>query len=159
MLSGERWPYHGVERPEAEAIRAAFDEGAYHGNETRTFWIEDAAGAKAGFIKIMDAQDPTVLFDLRIREAYRRQGAARATLGWLADCVFRELPSAIRIEGHTRIDNAGMQAAFRGTLFVREGYYRQSWPQGGQLYDSLGYGLLRSDWERGEATPVPAELR
>ncbi|MGN7456353.1 kanamycin nucleotidyltransferase C-terminal domain-containing protein [Paenibacillus pasadenensis] len=159
LLTGEPWPYHGIVRPEAETIRKAFDDGAYHGDETRTFWIEDAAGAKAGLLKIMDTQDPTLLFDLRIRQAYRRQGAARSTLRWMADYVFREFPSAIRIEGHTRTDNAGMQAAFRGTLFVLESCHRQSWPQEGRLYDSFGYGLLRGDWERGAATPVPAMPR
>jgi hypothetical protein len=38
---------------------------------------------------------------------------------------------------------------------VKEAHYRQDWPRPeGTLSDSVGYTLLRQDWERGTTTPV-----
>lgn len=39
--------------------------------------------------------------------------------------------------------------------FVKEAHYRQSWPdKNGNKIDTVGYGILRKDWESGEKTTV-----
>ena len=65
------------------------------------------------------------------------------------------MPDKIRIEGQTRRDNLPMRRTFLKCGYVKEAHYRQCWPSPDGVYrDSIGYGILRSDWERGEITPA-----
>jgi len=161
FLTAERWPYHGTENPAASIIREAFANGAYHHEHTRTFWIvESEGGTKVGLIRLFDVADPNVSFDLRILTGFRGRGIGRLALEWIASYVFTEFPDVIRVEGHTRVDNAPMRALFeKCNRFVLEAYHRKSWRQSGQLYDTVTYAVIREDWENGRITPIPWKVR
>lgn len=160
FLTSDSWPYHGVESPAESDIRKAYENGAYHNENTRTFWIIDQGGhQKIGLIRLFDVSDPIVMFDLRIRSEYRGKGIGKSALSWIVSHVFSEYPEAIRIEGHTRVDNTAMQALFAKSLFVLEAYHRKSWRQAGLLFDSIGYAVIREDWENNQVTPIPWSIK
>jgi hypothetical protein len=48
-----------------------------------------------------------------------------------------------------------MRATFRGAGWVKEAFYRDGWPVGADVrVASVGYAVLRRDWESGTVTPV-----
>jgi len=156
FLTSDSWPYHGVENPTELDIRKAYDNGAYHNEHTRTFWmINEDEKQKIGLIRLFDVADPNMMFDLRIGSKHRGKGIGLQALRWIVSHVFSEFPETIRIEGHTRVDNARMRALFAKSTFVMEAYHRKSWRQAGQLFDSVGYAVIREDWENDKITPIP----
>ncbi|MGN7490654.1 GNAT family N-acetyltransferase [Paenibacillus sp. SAF-054] len=156
FLTSDRWPYHGVENPTESNIRNAYASGAYHNENTQTFWIVDKdSHQKIGLIRLFEVTDPIVMLDLRIRGEYRGKGIGKSALRWIVSHVFTEFPEVIRIEGHTRVDNSSMRALFAKSLFVLEAYHRKSWRQEGLLFDSVGYAVIRADWENNQVTPIP----
>ncbi len=152
FLTGEEWPYHaGLQEREAVLRRVA--EGGYDDGGNRTFWIV-AGGERAGLVRLQDLDDDTPMFDLRVRAAWRGKGLGTAAVAWLTRYLFTELPGIDRIEGNTRQDNRAMRAAFRRNGYAKEAHYRRAWPApDGTRHDTIGYGILRSDWESGEVTP------
>lgn len=65
-------------------------------------------------------------------------------------------PRSPRRKAQTRIDNAAMRRVLERSGFVKEAHYRLGWPvEGRAASDSIGYALLRGDWESGTTTPVP----
>jgi RimJ/RimL family protein N-acetyltransferase len=153
-LASDRWPFHRDAQPDPVRLAARMREGFFASADTRTFWILDAAGERVGLIRIMDFTDEVPVFDLRIRTAHRRRGFGTQALRWLAAYLFDQ-PDKIRIEGHTRQDNRGMRRLFRRCGWVKEAHFRRVWPTAdGDRRDSIGYGLLKSDWEQGTVTPV-----
>ena len=77
------------------------------------------------------------------------------TVRGLVRHLFRECPNIVRIEGQTRDDNVAMRKTFLRSGFVKEAHYRKAWPTAeGELRDSVAYGLLRSDFETGQTTPL-----
>lgn len=156
FLTGEDWPFH-VGRPQAEAVRRRAADGHYDDADERTFWVV-SEGERAGLIRLQDLADDGPVFDLRIRAAHRGRGLGGQAVRWLTGHLFAELPGITRIEGTTRQDNLAMRAVFRGAGYVKEAHYRRAWPgRDGHRYDSVAYGILRSDWETGEITPVAWE--
>ncbi|TMW72798.1 GNAT family N-acetyltransferase [Alteribacter natronophilus] len=158
FMTGSRWPFHGEEEPVAEDIRKRIEEDVYTSEGNLTYWITAESGEKVGLIRVFDLDDPICLFDIRIKENWRGRGAGRAAVEWLTDRLFRDFPELIRIEGHTRSDNVAMRRTFATGGYVKEMYTRQSWPQGGKLYDAVGYAVIRADWENGTVTKVEDEL-
>ncbi|MDD2717479.1 MAG: GNAT family protein [Candidatus Wallbacteria bacterium] len=153
-LAGDSWPFHGYSRPDPEKIRQSFAEGYYTGPEVETYWILGHQ-EKLGMIRIFDLEDPTPMFDLRVRSQSRGMGIGSAALRWLTDHVFNSFPDKIRIEGHTRCDNIGMRRTFLKCGYVLEARHRSCWrSENGRFLDSVGYGITRHDWETGTITPV-----
>jgi RimJ/RimL family protein N-acetyltransferase len=154
FLTAEDWPYFaGDSGPTANRIRERVAAGDYDNDRTRTFWI--VADTEAGLIRLFDLGDSTPLFELRIRAAYRRAGLGTGALRWLTGYLFTEFPHVQRIEGATRQDNRAMRRTFARCGYVKEAHWRQAWAgRDGTLYDSVGYGILRSDWEAGTVTPA-----
>ncbi|MFI6478954.1 GNAT family N-acetyltransferase [Nonomuraea sp. NPDC050663] len=152
FLTGEEWPFHtGV--PQEAAVRSRIVAGHYDDDDERTFWIV-AGGERAGLVRLQDFSDDTPLFDLRIRAAHRGKGLGSQAVRWLVRHLFESRPEIRRIEGTTRHDNLAMRAVFLRAGFAKEAHYREGWPGlDGKVYDSVGYGILRSDWERGVVTP------
>lgn len=152
FLTGSDWPFHTGGRPDREsALRRAREQ--YCDDPTmRAFWIDDD-GDRVGLIRLADIGDGDPLFDLRIRADCRGRGIGRAAVRWITEYLFTELPAINRIEGQTRRDNRVMRSIFRRSGFVLEAHYRQAWPApDGTLHDSIGYAILRSDWESGTVT-------
>ncbi|GAA3532269.1 hypothetical protein GCM10022419_009130 [Nonomuraea rosea] len=152
FMTEEEWPFHaGTQDP--EAVRQRAGEGLYDDEETRSFWVL-AVGEHAGLVRLQDFADDTPMFDLRIKKAWRGRGLGARAVTWLTGYLFTELPDIARIEGTTRQDNHAMRAIFRRSGYAKEAHYRQAWPgQDGQLYDSVGYAILRQDWASGTVTP------
>ena len=154
FLTGEDWLFFaGGSGPGADRIREQVAAGDYDNDRTRAFWIVTDTGTEAGLIRLFDLGDNTPLFDLRVRAAYRGAGLGTAALRWLTDYLFTEFPDIDRIEGTTRQDNRAMRRTFIRCGYVKEAHWRRSWAgRDGTLYDAIGYGILRSDWETGTVT-------
>jgi RimJ/RimL family protein N-acetyltransferase len=156
FLTGEEFPFHvrrTIPRTDAEA---AVDAGAYRDDEHDTFWLKHDDLGRVGIVRLEDLADPVPLFDLRIAGRFRGQGLGVPALRATTDHVFRTLPEVTRFEGQTREDNVAMRRVFVRAGWVKEAHYREGWPvEGGRPVASVGYGVLRHDWETGTTTPVP----
>ena len=149
------WPFHVRPTPTAEQIAKAWTDGTYSGEANRTFWLLDN-GSRTGIATVSDLTDDTPTLDIRLAAGSRGHGIGIIALREVTNWVFAELPEALRFEGTTRADNVAMRKTFERCGFVREAYYRQSWPAADKIHDAVGYALLRTDWETGTTTPVPA---
>ena len=155
FLTSDTWPFHVFENPKPEKIRENFNKGLYSDDDNCTFWILSDGDERIGMIRLFDLTMHSPMFDLRIKSDYRRKGLGEKALRWLAEYVFTTLPEKTRLGGETRRDNVAMRNLFRKCGFVKEAHYRKAWPdQHGNAYDSVGYGLLKEDWERNKVTPV-----
>lgn len=153
FLTSETWHFHGQENPTEESIRRNLANGYYNGNGNKTFWIVDDH-IKIGLLRIFDLEDPICLFDLRLKEKFRGKGIGKQAVIWLTDYIFKNYSHIIRIEGHTRHDNYAMRKTFFNSGFVKESYNRKSWRQSGKLFDSVGYAMIREDWEHHTQTLI-----
>ncbi|PWK88106.1 RimJ/RimL family protein N-acetyltransferase [Lentzea atacamensis] len=148
FLAGEPWPFHVHERVDRADVLQRVAENHYD----ETYWIE-ADGERAGIVRLFDLEDETPMFDLRISARHRGKGLGRAAVRWLTDRLFGEFPHVERIEGTTRQDNAAMRRVFRRCGYVKEAHYRRAWPDAsGHRHDSVGYAIIRRDWQTGETT-------
>jgi len=158
LLTSERWPYHLDVEPTPQSVEANlahFQPSA----ENAPHWIE-LEGERVGLLVLRELDDPTPVFDLRLRAAWRGRGLGGAALEWLARETF-EVHGKHRLEGHTRADNRPMQALFTKTPgWLLEGCFRQTWRdrEAGVWRDALAYGLLADDWRAGVVTPLSAAL-
>ncbi|MGE0712712.1 MAG: GNAT family N-acetyltransferase [Planctomycetota bacterium] len=153
LLSSETWPFHGDPQPTAARVRERVAEGAWtRGPDTAPHWIE-LGGERVGLVTLRELEDPTPVFDLRLRAACRGRGIGGRALEWLARETF-EVHGKHRLEGHTRRDNRAMRRVFeRSPGWVLEGCYRQAWPDpAGAWHDALAYALLARDWREGTVT-------
>jgi hypothetical protein len=50
-----------------------------------------------------------------------------------------------------------MRRALLASGFVKEAHYRRAWPSDCGRHDSIGYAILRTDWESGTTTSVKWE--
>jgi RimJ/RimL family protein N-acetyltransferase len=148
FLTGEEWPFHVESTVDGAAVRARVDAGAY----SDAFWIRDDL-ATLGLVRLMDLDDGTPLFDLRVRASARGRGVGTAAVAWLTEHVFTNYPTD-RVEGTTRQDNHAMRHVFTKAGYVKEAHYRDAWPSRDGLRDSVGYAILRRDWKDGVITPV-----
>jgi RimJ/RimL family protein N-acetyltransferase len=151
FLSAEEWPFHSATRVTPDDVRRRAASDYYDGPTTRTFWIT-ADGSPVGIVRLFDL-DSTPLFDLRLRAASRGQGIGSHTVAWLTTYLFTELPHLNRIEATTRHDNHAMRHILRTRGYAKEAHYRQSWPApDGTLHDTVGYAILRHDWQTNTVT-------
>lgn len=155
FLTTEEFPFH-VRRTitHAQAI-AAVDGGAFRDDEHSSWWLEHDALGRIGMVRLEDLEDPVPLFDLRIAGRFRGRGLGVSALRATAAHVFATMPEVTRFEGQTREDNTAMRRVFDRAGWVQEAHYREAWPvEGGAAVGSVGYGMLRRDWETGTTTPV-----
>lgn len=152
FLTGDTWPFHGSPAVSADLARRWIEAGRYHSDDSRAFWVT-ADGEVAGLIRLMDLRDSTPVFDLRLRAQWRGRGIGGQALCWLTAYLFTELPAIQRVQGTTRQDNRAMRWAFQRAGYVKEAHYRDAWPvDGGEIYDAVGYAILRRDWLAGTTT-------
>ncbi|UOY92492.1 GNAT family N-acetyltransferase [Ectobacillus sp. JY-23] len=151
FLTSETWSFHGQSSLSEEDVRKS--AARYTGPGTQTFWITEGK-EKVGMIRVFELEDPICMFDLRLRSKHRGKGIGAVAVRWMTDYVFTHYPHIIRIEGHTRYDNLAMRKTLFNSGYVKEAYHRKAWPQGGALFDSIGYAMIREDWETGQQTRI-----
>lgn len=155
FLTSETWAFHGDSNPNPEKIRESYKNHVYTGDNNKTFWVISDEGIKLGIIRIFDLQDSIPLFDIRILNKYRGMGIGTMAINWLIDYIFNNFPDKIRIEGNTRQDNYAMRCVFHKCGFVKEAHYRKAWrDKNGKLYNAIGYGFIKEDWQSEKSTPV-----
>ncbi len=154
FITSNIWPFHGYPKITPEKIRKNFKDGYYTGDGIKTFWIMKDE-KKAGMIRLYDLKDITPLFDIRIIPSYHGKGIGEKGVKWLTEYIFKTYPHIKRIEGYTREDNLAMRKVFKKCSYVKEAHHRKSWPGPENVYfDSIGYCILREDWEEKKITPV-----
>ncbi|WP_153723193.1 GNAT family N-acetyltransferase [Sporosarcina cascadiensis] len=161
FMTTNSWPYHDISQPGQELLEKSIEEGGYASDDVKTFWIENNEDEKVGIVKVYDMQEDVPLFDLRIADRYRGYGYGSRALKKLTQYVFELPEEKIRIQGHTRHDNAAMRKAFERAGFVKEAHLRQAWffPKENTYYDAVTYGMTREDYLGGTTTPVHWEDR
>lgn len=145
-LAGEAWPFHGRTRwthaAALESIRAGDFSGA-----NPTFWVELEGAGRVGIVHFRYLEDVSPDVDVRLLSAFRGRGLGRAMVEWAAEHLFTAT-SKHRLAGETRVDNTAMRRVFERCGWVEEARYRQSWPtEDGDWADSVGYAILKDDWE------------
>lgn len=156
FLTTEDFPFHIRRSIGVADAQRAIDDGAWRDDEHDTFWLDADDQGRFGLVRLEDLADPVPLFDLRIAGTHRGRGLAVPALRATTDHVFRTVDAADRFEGQTREDNTAMRRTFLRAGWVKEAHYRAGWPvEGGPPLASVGYGMLRADWESGTTTPVP----
>lgn len=153
FLTNNEWPFHAGELDDGKTVAQRLESGYFHGSGVETLVVE-CNSVPVGIVRIFDLDDDTPLFDLRISEEHRGRGLGGAALRALVDRVFTE-HRVNRLEGTTRQDNVAMRRAFVSAGFVKEAHYRRAWrDRDDTMHDSVGYAILRVDWESGSQTPV-----
>jgi RimJ/RimL family protein N-acetyltransferase len=156
FLSSDSWPFHGTAHLDPEKARRMVNREGYFGADVELFWVCLDNTERVGIIRLFDLEDYTPMFDLRILGKYRGRGFGKKCVKWLTDYIFAKWPEKGRIEGHTRVDNIAMQRAFIECGYVKEAHHRQAWPdETGARHDSIGYAILRSDWQQEGGHPCP----
>lgn len=152
FLVGNAWPYHAGEADRHD-VDQRLREGYYDGPGLATFLVS-AGGQRIGMARVVDLDDPSPTFDLRIALVHRGRGHGTAALRELVRWVF-DNHDVERFEGTTRQDNVAMRRTFRSVGFAKEAHYRRGWPtRDGRMLDAIGYAILRDDWRDGTTTPV-----
>lgn len=168
FLAGNTFPFHMTARWDEPAARERIADGAYDGEDTRTYWIDatgesdpteaDAGGGRhrLGIVMLEELGDLNPVFDLRLAESYRGRGLGVPVLRALTAFAFEQFPEIRRFEGQTRDDNIAMRRTFQRCGFVKEAHYREGWPLAdGTFRASVAYAILRADAASGTTTPVP----
>jgi RimJ/RimL family protein N-acetyltransferase len=153
-IAKETWPYHARAQVDASWFLANAVAG-YIGEDANAFWVFEES-APLGVVRVFDLSDITPLIDLRLTETARAKGIGTQALDWITRFVFDTYPEKVRGGGYTRHDNLPMRRVFAKCGYVQEAYHRKSWRvEGSDLADSVGYAILRCDWESGITTPIP----
>lgn len=155
FLTSDIWEFHGTPNPNPEIIRTNYENHLYTGDDYKTFWIILDEDTKVGMIRVYDLQDDSPLFDIRILSKYKGMGFGTSTVNWFVDYIFNNYPDKERIEGTTRQDNYAMRCVFHKCGFVKESHYRKAQTcKDGKIYDAIGYGITKEDWQNEKITPV-----
>lgn len=150
FFTTEEFPFHaGPSGWSEETVRERIANGYFVDEENETFWIVHSELGKIGLVRLEDLRDDTPMFDLRLAGRFRGRGLGIEVLEAIAAHIFSNTP-AIRLEGQTREDNHAMRSVFDRAGWTKEAHYRRSWPvAGGDPLDSVGYAVLREEWETG----------
>lgn len=154
LLTSSRWKYFMTTAHTPDSVRAAWDKGQYASPDNKGLLMVDSTGSTIGVIRPHDLQELTPMFDIRLREDARGKGFGTAGVRWVTDHLFATT-DAHRVEAQTRHDNVAMRKTLLRCGYVKEAHYREAYPLvDGVRHDSIGYGILRSDWEAGIVTPL-----
>lgn len=154
-LSSDTWPFFLGDTPSREKVLDRIKEGAFFGEGELNFWIQNEKEEIMGLIEIYQLDDLAPMFSIRFKSNFRGMGLGKPALDWLTQFIFENYPDKRRIEAQTREDNIAMRKLFKRCSYVKEAYYRLASPtEDGQRVASVGYGILREDWETGHTTPV-----
>jgi RimJ/RimL family protein N-acetyltransferase len=112
--------------------------------------LAGAVQAMAGYYHL-----PPHVYELGIEfysEAFRGRRLGTETLRLFLPPLFEE-DAAIRVQGHTHLDNKPMIALFDRFGFVREGVLRDYWPLDGRTGDMGLYALTLTDYRERAGGP------
>ena len=154
-INSESWPFHAPREPNDESHQKTQEGNYYFNDDRQTFWIIMDDKKRVGLIILTDLRDDTPVFDIRVSSKFRGKGIGTQGVNWLTEYIFTNWPKKIRIEAYTRHDNVAMRSVFRKCGYVKEAHHRKAWPdENKKYYDSIGYGVIREDWEKKKITPV-----
>jgi len=147
FLCANRWPFHRITQPQTTDVSHL----EFANSEVTSYWaVSD--GRDVGLIRLLgldDLVEGSPLFDIRIAETDRRRGVGGECVQWLTDHLFTTYPGLHRVEANTRADNVAMQRTLGQSGYQLEGRLRESWrSEDGRRYDTLVYGLLRTERSR-----------
>ncbi|MBL4715426.1 MAG: GNAT family N-acetyltransferase [Bacteroidetes bacterium] len=160
ILLNNEWEFHSASKLTKKEIEHRIQSGYYTKDESKTFLIFNNKNQAIGFFRLFDlgkdkSDSETPLFDIRIRKEGRNEGIGKQAVNWLTNYIFSNYPNKNRIEATTRHDNIAMRKVLQQCGYLKEAHYRQSWPtQNKTKADTIGYGILRHDWENNTLTPV-----
>lgn len=142
-LTNDEWPFHGRRVLDGGTV----DDIDFSSSNVDSYWIVD--DDTVGLLRLLDLDDigeGAPQFDLRIASAHRNRGYGTHATTWLVTYLFDSYPELHRIEANTRNDNTVMQRALATAGFTQEGRLRSSWwSEDGTWFDTLVYGILRTD--------------
>lgn len=146
----EEFPFHArLSGWSAEEVRQRIADGYFIREETETFWLVHSELGRIGIVRLEDLRDETPMFDLRLASRFRGRGLGLEALIAITAHVFSST-RANRLEGQTREDNHAMRSVFDRAGWTKEAHFRRSWPAiGSDPLDSVGYAVLREEWETG----------
>lgn len=75
------------------------------------------------------------------------RGLGYEALGLWCDYLWQAIPDLVRLDLRTWSGNAGMMRLAQKVGFVEEARFRQARWVNGRFYDSMGYGILRTEWQ------------
>jgi RimJ/RimL family protein N-acetyltransferase len=146
FLTAHEWPYHAVSRLSAAEAAAVPVAGA----EVESYWIrgDDEVVGLVRIFDLVDLDDGSPLFDLRLATPHRGRGVGGAAVRWLSEHLFSTHPGLHRIEATTRSDNAAMRTVLERSGYRLEGVFREAWKgRDGVRHDALSYAVLRREWD------------
>ena len=154
FLTAHEFPFHATRRPARAVVEEWIDHGHFGDADHASYWIHTDA-ERIGLVVLKDLTDGAPLFDLRLATEHRGRGFGAHVLTALTALVFSTMSAVNRFEGQTREDNIAMRKTFVRAGFVKEAHYREGWPvENGPPLASVGYSILRRDWQTGRTTPV-----
>jgi RimJ/RimL family protein N-acetyltransferase len=159
FLTSDRFPFHVLAELTAETVQQQIAQGAWDGpadgdGDHRTLWVVHG-NDRVGVLRLDDVTDNAPLFDLRFGESVRGRGLGHKALRAATDLVFNDYPDIDRFEGQTREDNVAMRRVFEHNGWTKEAHYRRAWPvPGSEPVASIGYAILRSEWQTGQRIPL-----
>ena len=159
ILVNNPWEFHSGKGWTREMVEEEIKSGYFSSVDKKTFFLSDEKEI-IGFIRIFDLGDDTLddetpLFDLRIKREFRGKGFGKQAIDLAIEFVFNTYPNKNRFEATTRHDNIAMRKVLEKCGFVKEAHYRQSWPDKNNVkVDTVGYGILRTDWQNKSRTDV-----
>ena len=152
FFTSNAFPFHVRSGPwTCVQVEDHMEAGEFCSDDTAAYWLDDDVMGRAGYLRFEDLHDDTAMFDLRLGREFRGRGLGAESLRAAADLLFTTT-AASRFEGQTRDDNAAMRAVFERAGWTKEAHYRRAWPTAdGHARDTVGYAILREEWEHGTA--------
>lgn len=149
-LCSDTWDYFEKSKFASEDL----NESMFFNDQTKCFWVINKNREKVGLVKIYCLNDPTPLFDIRLKSEFRSLGFGEKTVTWIVDYIFTTTDK-LRIEAYTREDNLAMRKILLKNGFVKEAHHRKAWNSDSEiLYDAVDYCILKDDWQDKKITPV-----
>lgn len=153
FMTRNEFPFHVRPHSPAMDIEKRIDAGTFRDDDNDSYWIEHHEFGRIGIFRFEDLKDGNPMFDLRLDNRFRGHGLGERALATATDLIFSTMPNANRFEGQTRIDNIAMRKIFVSCGWLKEAHYREAWPVEGQDHvTTVGYSILRRDWESGRTS-------
>ena len=74
-------------------------------------------------------------------------GLGYEAFGLWTEYLFQEMPELVRLDARTWSGNQGMMRLAEKSGYQKEAVFRKARIVKGKYYDSIGYGILRKEWQ------------